>query len=149
AFTASTCGFLWWRRKSLQRNGRTMIWLLAPQALLLATYFLGNALAFDSAVPVSGLVKQWWSAASPDAGIERWLRRLTGLLQNKDAREGIMYGALLVGLLWLRRGHRNQSTIAIAPLAVGLLVLAAAKVGYYSLTVEPPLANYGWYFVSG
>lgn len=149
AFTAPVCGWLVLQRPAYHLRARALLWLLVPQLALLAVYFVGNAIAFDTAVPVSGLVKQWWSSMSPDAGLERWLRRLCALLGTTNARDGIVFALALAALHWHRTRRALAPPYVLAPLVVGLLALAVVKVGYYATTVEPELASYGWYFVSG
>ncbi|MFK7740563.1 MAG: hypothetical protein AB8H80_09570 [Planctomycetota bacterium] len=143
---------------------RLRIALVAPQVLLLGLYFVGNWWCFESALPISGLVKQMWSAnAVGDEGFARWLRRALALLGHRDVRDGLLFGVAAVLLAWLRcRGMRTgggdehhdgsgewYGGRALLGVLVSLLALAAAKTCYYAATVEPELASYSWYFTVG
>jgi len=131
---------LFWRSGGLGRRG--LLCMTAPQVVILGAYALANQLAFETALPVSGLVKQMWSESASDEGFVQFVRRLDAMWSHGHVRDGVLFGAVALFLTaWRRR--------TLVPMAAGLLGLAAAKCLYYSWTVEPRLGTYSWYFVTG
>ena len=147
AFAVPATACLLWRRGPAADRG--MPWrLLAAFVLPLAVWSIANFVLFDTAVPVSGLVKQWWSSSAPDDGLSRSWRRLCGLLDHRPARDGVWSALLLLALVGWRVRLATMAR-AFLPIGIGLATLAIGKLGYYAATVEPVLANYGWYFLTG
>ena len=142
AFVGAVTAWLTFCWRPGGRSRRLLLCLIGPLVLILGAYALLNQLAFDTSLPVSGLVKQMWSDRAPDDGLARFVRRFCAMWSQAHVRDGVLYGvAALVVAVWRRP--------ALVPMAAGLTGLAVAKCLYYSCTVEPHLGSYSWYFVTG
>jgi len=151
AFSAFVTAWLLWawrRRAARERDGAEVLLLVLPQVVVLGAYFTGNWLCFDAALPVSGMSKQLWSSHAPDEGFARFWRRLLGMLEARDVRDGLLFGALAVAVVgW--RARRDAGWRALLPVVAGLWVQTIARTLYYARTVEPVLCDYPWYFTAG
>lgn len=130
------------------RPGRVRAALLATAFLPFVAYLIWNWTVFGAPVPVSGLAKQLWSEATPDAGLQRLMRRAGEMWEHRPVREAAILATLvgLAGIVTARRTRGARQALAIV--ALGLAALAAAKLVYYTLTVEPPFGTYSWYFAT-
>lgn len=146
AFTLTIIGALAFGIRAESR--RVLLILLAVTIVPVLVHMFWNWAAFGSAVPVSGLTKQLWSSNTPDAGFDRFARRLAEMWSIKTIREGAIIGMLIApfAAMALRAGSDPSRAFAAAILA--LAALAFAKLVYYAATVEAALGTYSWYFAT-
>jgi hypothetical protein len=147
---------VWGWRKVPGFTGRTALWLIGPVLAGTAVYFAANWLAFDTPLPVSGMVKQWWASLGPagSVGLRAAPANFAKLAALPLPREGLIYGGiglLVLAASWLvpsyrRQGDRRQHLLDAFCLCAVLLHLV--KLTAYSVCSTPALTFYTWYHVA-
>jgi hypothetical protein len=129
-------------------------WQFATIVLgLVGFYFLFSQLVFGLPVPVSGLLKRYWSERHFEAhGGYDFVANLGAMWDASLQRSRLCVAAALLALpalSWLDHRHRARERAPEHGLDIVLLAFSAclfARFAYAVLTTRPFFALYDWYF---
>ncbi|MBK8098059.1 MAG: hypothetical protein IPK26_13190 [Planctomycetes bacterium] len=125
--------------------------MLVVPGLGLGSYALVNHFAIGSAVPISGIVKGFWSHGRGNPPTWQGLISHLGvLLGSGQVRDGLLWGGIAVMGAALARGVGTRISAAQrAGLAflIGLSLLHAARLLWFGWTTAPPFGSYAHYWI--
>lgn len=147
----------WWatgaEAVSARRRLAHAVVLLLPVGAGALVYGVWNALAIGSPVPISGVVKTFWSTQLRGAppSLSAALGHAGVLLQSAQVRDGLLFGVpwLLLAALARRRLAGRPALRACVLFLAGLAILHVVRLAWFAWTTWPPFGSYAHYWITG
>lgn len=139
-----------WRR---QRHRPWIVLLWGAAAGSFAVYLAYNQLVFGTALPVSGQIKNFWSAWRIDGEADfSFFRNALAMLKTNDrATVAVLALLALVSASWRVRAYRDSRRSADHAIEAFIVTVAAAhlsRLGYSMVAIHAAYDS-PWYYVPG